>query len=581
MEFASRRSPVVSLHGCVSSSQPLASQIGSQILAAGGNAADAAVAVAAALNVTEPCSTGIGGDCFALYYDATTRKVTGINGSGRAPADLTLERVHSDGAVVEGGGDHLPYTHAHTVTVPGAACGWVDTIERHGSKRLTLAQVLEPAATLAENGVPIHEVAAHHWARGAAKLQAEDNVHGKDMLMSDGSAPAAGDIMRMPYLAETFRRLGREGKAGFYTGTVAEAIVECVQSHGGCMTLSDLADHSSRFDDPIHVNYKGTDVWEIPPNGQGITALIALNILEQLQTTRSADCCGGGGSGGGGGDGLRGLGHNSSQYLHLLIEAVRLAFADSLHHVACPEQNPAPVEALLSKAYAQERCQLIDPQRAVVDPVRGSPQNSSDTVQFCVVDGAGNACSFINSNYMGFGSGLVPGKCGFTLQNRGANFRLDPAHPNCLGPRKRPYHTIIPGMATSRDGDLFCAFGVMGGFMQPQGHVQVMLNMLEFGMNPQQALDVPRFCIGPGHEGASGGVALEEGMSEQVADELRALGHDIQVVGGHGRSLFGRGQIITRETRRARDGSTRHVLVAGSDPRADGCAVGLALPPKA
>lgn len=407
-------------------------------------------------------STGIGGDCFCLYYDAVTKQVTGINGSGCSPAGLTLERVRADGVT----GEKLPQLHAHTVTVPGAAAGWVDTVERHGT--LSLSEVLQPAIDLAEQGFPVHSTAAHFWEAGSDKLRASENPHGADMLMADGSAPREGDVMEMPMLAQTFRRLAAKGRDGFYRGEVAEAIVAAVRQRGGVLTMEDLAEHCSRFDDPIHVSYRGTDIWEIPPNGQGLTALMALNILEEFDVAA--------------------LGHNSAAYLHTLIEALRLSFADTLWHVADPEQNPAPLDALLSKEYARSRAALIQPDRAAADVVRGSPLHSSDTVYFCVVDGKGNACSFINSNYMGFGTGIVPKGCGFTLQNRGANFDLTPGHPNVLAPRKRPYHTIIPGMAT-RDGELYAAFGVMGGFMQVgrSRNVALGVNHLRFNFHTASA----------------------------------------------------------------------------------------------
>lgn len=547
--WASRRSPVYSLHGACASSQPLASSAGAKILCEGGNAADACVAIAAVLNLTEPCSTGIGGDAFCLFYDAATKKVSGLNGSGRSPAALNLATLKAEGI----GGDSLPLFHAHTVTVPGAAAAWADTITRFG--KLSLPSVLAPAIKMARNGFPVHPVAAHGWQRGAHLLQNPANKHGGDMLMPNGEAPSSGDVMINPNLANTFERLAKQGKDGFYRGEVAKAIVETVQEHGGVMTLEDLEAHidcdSGPTTDvtPISVDYCGVTVHEIPPNGQGLTALIALNILSELE------------------EDLADLGHNSAEYLHLLIEALRLAFADTNYYVCDLEKTSIPLEGLLSREYAKTRAALIDRSRAVVDPVKGSPVASSDTVQFTVVDKDGNACSFINSNYCGFGTGLIPVGCGFTLQNRGANFSLVEGHPNCLEGRKRPYHTIIPGMAT-KDGELFCSFGVMGGFMQPQGHVQVLANMIHFGMDPQQALDAPRFCIGPGHSGASGNVSLEKGIPAEVADSLKFLGHTVtQGVAGHERALFGRGQIIKQERRQG-----RKVTVSGSDPRADGCA---------
>ena len=534
MEFKSRRSPVYGTRGMVASSQPLASEAGMRTLQRGGNAADAAVAVAAALNVTEPTSTGIGGDCFCIYYDAATGRVRGMNGSGRAPMALTLDRLAEQGITGE-----MPRLSVHTVTVPGAAAGWVDAVERFGT--MELGEVLGPALELAEGGFPVSPVTARAWGLGAQRLLS--GPHGGEMLLG-GRAPRAGELMRNPTLARTMRELAEHGRAGFYEGRVAEAIVDLLGSFGGFMSLEDLRRHRSTFPDPISVNYRGLDVYEIPPNGQGITALIALNILEGFDVARYP--------------------HSSAGHLHALIEAMRIAFADTRWYVADPDVVHVPVEELISKRYAEERRGLLDPGRASVDVGRGSPAAGSDTVYFCVVDGLGNACSFINSNYNGFGTGLIPGGCGFTLQNRGANFSLEPGHPNVLEPGKRPYHTIIPGLAM-REGELLGPFGVMGGFMQPQGHVQVVVDMVDYGMGPQEALDAPRFCISDGRSG--GRVALEEGIPVPVMSALARMGHEVVPTSGHARGVFGRGQIITRDPETG-------VLCAGSDPRADGMAIG-------
>ena len=372
-------------------------------------------------------------------------------------------------------------------------------------------------------------------------------------MLNNGAAPTAGEIMVMPYLAKTFRLLAEHGKAGFYEGPVADAIIDIVQASGGVMTHDDLKQHTSTFDTPISVNYKGVDVWEIPPNGQGITALLALNILEGID--------------------VKSLGHNTPRYLHALIEALRISFADTRYYVSDPSVVDVPIQGLLSKEYADQRRTLFDAARATVDVQKGSPVFGSGTVYFSVVDNFGNACSFINSNYMGFGTGLMPKGTGFTLQNRGANFSLIEGHPNVLAPRKRPYHTIIPGMAT-RGGELYASFGVMGGFMQPQGHVQVLLNMLEFSMTPLEAVSAPRFCIGPANPEV-GQITLEEGISEETAQALRDMGHNIAgIAKGYDRGLFGRGQIILNTHRNASDGSTRRVFQAGCDPRTDGIALG-------
>jgi gamma-glutamyltranspeptidase / glutathione hydrolase len=535
--FNSRRSPVYSRNGIVATSQPLATAAGLEILSKGGNAADAAIAVGAALNVTEPSSTGIGGDMFALYYSATTKQVTALNGSGRAPAALTLDRLRKDGFSTE-----LPPFHVHTVTVPGACAGWFDLIERHGS--LAMAEILAPAIRLASEGFPVGPITSHSWQRGAQnQLRSAPNGH---ELTIDGRGPSAGEIFRNPNLARTFELVADGGRSAFYQGEIAEAIVGVIKEAGGCLSLEDLASHTSTWEEPISITYRGLRVHECPPNGQGLTALIALNILEGFD--------------------LSVLNPLSTECLHLTIEAMRLAFADSRWYVADPKFSNVPVEELLSKEYAAERRKLIDTKHATIDPKRGTPVSSSGTVYLSVVDKFGNACSFINSNYWGFGTGIVPKGFGFTLQNRGHNFSLDPNHPNALEPRKRPYHTIIPAMVTRDDGSLYASYGVMGGFMQPQGHVQVLSDLLDHGLDPQSALDLPRFCIDV--EESGGRVALEEGIPSDVIDDLEKMGHPVYSVSGFDRSLFGRGQVILRDAETG-------VLCAGSDPRADGCAMTL------
>lgn len=595
LTFASRRSPVYGRRGMVAASQPLAVAAGLETLAAGGNAADAAVATAAALNVTEPTSTGIGGDCFALYFEAATGQVTALNGSGRAPAGLTLERLRR-----EGFGAELPPYHAYTVTVPGACAGWCDLVERHG--RLALSRILAPAIRLAEEGFPVAPITAYFWARGAEKQLAR--AHGGRALTIDGRAPQPGEVFRNPGLARTLRAVAEGGQHAFYEGEIAEAIATTVQVAGGCLTIDDLARHHSTWDMPISTTYRGLRIWECPPNGQGLAALLALNVLEGFD--------------------LAALDPLAPERLHLTIEAMRLAFADARWYIADPQFTNLPIYQLLSKTYAADRRQLINPARATLDQRRGTPVAGSDTVYFSVVDGDGNACSFINSNYMGFGTGIVPSGWGFSLQNRGHNFSLDPAHPNALAPGKRPYHTIIPGMITrdrrwedlsgieasaglsrqpkrpakasipegglnidSTDSQftnpqspslphtnsLVGPFGVMGGFMQPQGHVQVVLALAEDGLDPQAALDRPRFCIeaiGPSQwDGAQGSkLALEEGIPPATVAALAGMGHPVELTSGHARAIFGRGQIILRDPEAG-------VLCGGSDPRADGCAIAL------
>jgi gamma-glutamyltranspeptidase/glutathione hydrolase len=521
LTFVSRRSPVYSRKGIVATSQPLATAAGLEILAKGGNAADAAVAAAAALNVTEPSSTGIGGDMFALFHDAETKRVTALNGSGRAPAALTLERLKEEGITTE-----LPPFHVHTVTVPGACAGWFDLIERHGS--LPMGEILAPAIRLAQEGFPVGPITSHSWQRNAPK-QLKSALNGRELTI-DGRGPKPGEIFRNPGLARTLDAIAQRGKQEFYQGEIAEAILGVIKEAGGYMSAEDLASHTSTWEEPISVRYRGLRVYECPPNGQGITALIALNILEGFD--------------------LSSLASLSVERLHLMIEAMRLAFADSRWYVADPAFSKMPVQELLSKEYASERRKLIDRKRATVNPKSGTPVSSSDTVYLSVVDKFGNACSFINSNYWGFGTGIVPKGFGFTLQNRGYNFRLDPDHPNCPAPRKRPYHTIIPAMVTREDGSLYASYGVMGGFMQPQGHVQVLSALVDAGADPQAALDLPRFCIDV--EGSGGRVALEEGISPETILSLEKMGHPVYSVSGYERSLF-----------------------AGSDPRADGCAMTL------
>jgi len=533
--FESHRSPVLSTRGMVASSQPLATAAGLRVLRAGGNAADAAVATAAALGVTEPCNTGIGGDCFALFFEAATSRVTALNGSGRSPAALDLARVERDG--LRAG---LPRAHPHTVTVPGACAGWSDLLERHG--RLPLADVLLPAIELAEEGFPVAPNTAFLWSVGARTQLAQ--APGGGELLIDGRAPRAGEVFRNPGLARTYRLVAELGAGAFYRGEIADSIVSVLRAHGGSMEAGDLAEHHSTWDEPVWTDYRGLRVWECPPNGQGIAALLALNLLRGFE--------------------LGDLAPRSAERLHLMIEAMRLAFADAREFVADPARAPIPLRELLSEEYAEKRRAALDPRRARLDALPGDPVGGSDTVYLCAVDSAGNACSFINSNYMGFGTGIVPGGWGFTLQNRGLGFSLDPDHRNALAPRKRPYHTIIPGLLTrTPDASLYGPFGVMGGFMQPQGHVQVVVAMADDGEDPQSALDRPRFNLVEGTPDSP--VAVESGLGEEALLGLEERGHVIRRVDGWGRVQFGRGQIIRRDP--------GGVLWGGSDPRADGCAM--------
>ncbi|KAJ7786191.1 gamma-glutamyltranspeptidase [Mycena metata] len=553
--FPSRRSVVYSTKGIVAASQPLAVEAGLEILRKGGNAADAAVATSVALNVTEPSCCGIGGDAFCLFYDAKTKTVKALNGSGHSPQKLTLEYLRERGVT----GSSIPLTDINSVTVPGAAAAWVDTVERFGSGNVTVAEVLAPAIRLAEEGVPVSEIHSLAWQR-SENLIKNASPNGDEMLLN-GKAPLQGQIMKFPNLARTFKEVATHGKDGYYKGRVAQAIVDLIQSQGGVMDMEDLAKHTTSFVEPIKYTYANeVTLYECPPNGQGLTALIALGILENFQEQ---------------GNLLLDMDHNSPEYLHVMIEALRLAFADAQWYVADPDVEHVPVEKLLSKEYLASRAKLINPLKTNPEVVHGNPANSSDTVYFTVADQWGNACSFIQSNYAGFGTGAVPKGCGFTLQNRGSGFLLKEDHPNALKGGKRPYHTIIPAMATRGD-ELFLSYGVMGGYMQPQGHIQVLQGMLR-GYTPQAALDSPRFCISAGlpdaeskNSGNAGDinseVYIEEGIPQATIDKLREMGHDARLATGFQRGMFGRGQVIQKLT----DSSGQFVWAAGSDLRADG-----------
>ncbi|KAK4168001.1 putative gamma-glutamyltransferase YwrD [Cladorrhinum sp. PSN259] len=591
MKWPSRRSVIHSTKGMVACTQPLAAKCGIDILNAGGNCADAAVAVAAGMNITEPCSTGIGGDMFCLYYDAATGSVSALNGSGRSGERCTLETIRKSLGLKDGVHGEIPMSSVQSVTVPGAAAGWVDTVEKFGSGKLTMEQILSPAIELGEKGFPVSEQTAYFWEKSEKSLR-KASPNFSEMLKSDPSspegvrAPKAGDVIKLPQLAKTFRTLASEGKKGFYTGRIAEELVSVVQSLGGHLTLSDLQHHLDQpTDSPTPLSLKftgfgseGVELFEHPPNGQGIVALLALGILQQLESSSVIPS-------------FSAADHNTLPYLHAIIESLRIAFADATWFVTDPSSTSTDFSSLLSPSYLAERAKLFSPDKASTtlhhgNPLQSSPAlRSSDTVYFAVSDSSGNAISFINSNYGGFGTGIIPRGCGFTLQNRGANFSLDSKHPNVLAPRKRPYHTIIPGLVKNlADGSLHSVFGVMGGFMQPQGHVQVLLGQLVGKLNPQQALDASRICIGagmpPDSPGGGGGVFdmtvyVEEGIEEKVVEGLRGLGHRVEVVksdgGGEGnwqgRALFGRGQVI-RWTVDEVDGTG--VWSGGSDMRGDG-----------
>jgi gamma-glutamyltranspeptidase/glutathione hydrolase len=474
-------------------------------------------------------STGIGGDMFALVYDAKQRQVTALNGSGRAPQAISIAAFQQRGL------EKIPLLGILPVTVPGAVDGWLSLLGRHG--RLPLSAILAPAIEYAERGFPVSEIIARGWQMSTEKLRS--NADATSTYLVGGRAPRAGEIASNPNLGQSLRLIAEGGREAFYHGPIAEAIVATSEREGGFLSMADFADHHSTWDTPISTNYRGYTIYECPPNGHGLTALLALNILNGFD--------------------LPSLSPGSPEALHLQIEAMRLAFADAATYIADPTHADVPTEFLLSEAHTQARRGLIRTDRALDHVVAGSLPGGHDTVYLSVVDAEGNAVSFINSLYYGFGSGVVAGDTGICLQNRGAGFVLDPQHRNCLAPGKRPYHTIIPGMIL-RDDALWSSFGVMGGFMQPQGHMQMVVNMIDFSMNPQESLDAPRFeLLDPYVDHSS--VAFEHDPS--IGQALAALGH--QVVESPRVGGFGGGQIIVVDQH-----GVRH---AGSDPRKDGAAV--------
>lgn len=534
-EWASRRSPVYADQCMVAASQPAAVSAGLHIAQQGGSAADMAVAVAAVLAVVEPCSTGLGGDAFALYYNDADKHVSALNGSGRSGAGHSIEAVHAAGFSA------IPARHGLAVTVPGACAAWCRLQEKFG--RLELTDVLAPAVRLARQGFAVGPVTARLWGTEARLLQKST---GGAVLLKDGRAPRVGERLTNHPLAELLEAVGRKGKSAFYEGGAALSIVNTLKAAGGVLTEADLAQADAEWQQPCCTSYGGVTVHECPPNGQGLVALMALNTLEALPLSSRG-------------------GPMSAGRLHAMIEALRLAFADGRAYICDPDMLPLQPQRLLKKAYAAQRAETIHVASANVDVQAGSPHASSDTVQFCVTDKDGNACSMVNSVYMTFGSGIVVPELGVALQNRGHNFVLEEGHPNCLAPGKRPYHTIIPCLTTSIDGSLHGVMGVMGGFMQPQGHVQILSALLDDGCNPQQALDRLRFCIMPFDEGSK--VMIEEGVSDSVLQELRAKGHELDVVSGYARDIVGRGQIILK--------NDSGFWEAGSDGRADGLALGF------
>lgn len=523
--YASRRSPMMGLRGAVATSQPLAAQAGLRMLMAGGNAVDAALAAAIALTVVEPTSNGLGSDAFALIWDG--KKLHGLNASGKSPAHLDAQTIRNAGF------SQMPIAGWLPVTVPGAVSAWVELAAKFGSMPLT--EIVKPALDYAENGYPVPPVIAGYWR--ASERRFGDNPEFARVFLPNGHAPKPGAIFRFPEVARTLRLIAESSGEEFYRGTLAHEIVAYSEKSGGYFSLEDFSSHRPEWVEPISTNYRGYDVYEIPPNGQGITALIALNILEGWE--------------------LAHLPQLSAQRLHLVIEALKYAFADVHAYVADPRVVDVPTADLLSKNYAALRRKEIDLTKASADLKPGLP-GSSDTVYMCTADSSGMMVSFIQSNYMGFGSGIVVPGTGISLQNRGAGFSLTPGHPNEYAPGKRPYHTIIPGFIM-KDGIPLSAFGVMGGDMQPQGHLQVVSGIVDYSLNPQSTIDCPRVRVLDDNK-----VEVEAGIAPETARELARMGHRVTYTAEM--AGFGGGQMIWRDPESG-------VLIAGSEPRKDGQAV--------
>jgi gamma-glutamyltranspeptidase/glutathione hydrolase len=538
-ELFATRSVVHGRHGMVAAAHPLAVQIGLDILEEGGTAVDAAIAVNAALGFLEPVSCGIGGDLFAIVWDAESGKLYGLNGSGRAPLALDASEVepNPDGTI--------PLYSPYSWSVPGTVDGWFALHGRFG--KLPMAALLAPAIRTAEEGEPVPQIIAAAWRRGAEIFGAMPGF--ESTFMPGGRAPAEGELFRNPDLAKSYRLIAERGRESFYEGTIAEAIVAFSEKHGGFFSMEDFRRHTSEWLQPISTTYRGVTLYELPPNGQGLAALQMLNILENFD--------------------LQAMGRESALFWHLMTEAKKLAFEDRARYYADPEFVDIPVAGLLSKEYGRERAALIDLERASRRLEAGEPRlNRGDTTYLAVADERGNMVSLIQSNYTGFGSGYVVEGWGFGIQNRGSLFNLDPESANYLEPGKRPFHTIIPAFAM-RDGRPWLAFGVMGGSMQPQGHVQILVNLVDFGMNLQEAGDAPRFFHGGSSEPTGtimkdGGVLhLESGISQKVRRELTRMGHRLAESIGR----YGGYQAV------ARDPETG-VYSGASESRKDGCAMG-------
>ncbi len=527
---AAQRSVIMGTHGMVAASQPLATLAGYKMLLKGGNAVDAAVAMVSVLSVVEPYSAGLGGDAFALIYLAGEKRLIGMNASGRAPDRASTNWFK------ERGMHEIPERGILTVTVPGALHGWTQALERYGI--LSLGEVFEDAIDYAENGYPVTEIIAGEW-KGAENLLLSSESSSKTFLI-DGNAPRPGQIFMNRDLARTYQKIVRDGIETFYKGEICDAIVNICNQHQGLLSHQDFKDHLTTWVEPVSTEYRGYTIYELPPNCQGITALEMLNILEGYD--------------------IGSFGHNSPEYLHLLIEAKRAAFRDRDQFITDPEFEKIPVDHFLSKDYARKIGEKIDMNRAAPPSLFSSGREASETVYVTAVDKERNAVSFISSLFMPFGSGIVVDGTGIVLQNRGASFSLDPKHFNRLEPHKRPMHTIIPGMVF-KEGQFLISFGVMGGDMQPQGHVQFLANLIDFQMNLQEAIDALRVRHLKDTE-----VYLEEGISEKTAAALIQKGHQI-ITNVPEVNQVGGGQAIYFDC-------DQDVLLGASDRRKDGCAIG-------
>jgi gamma-glutamyltranspeptidase/glutathione hydrolase len=523
------RSVVMTNRGIVATSHYLASQAGSQILAKGGTAIDAAISANAVLGVTEPMNNGIGGDLFLIYWEAKTGKLYGLNSSGWAPRGLSVEFLAKQGIT------SMPEDGIHSVTVPGAVEGWSQSHQRFG--RLPWKDLFAPAIYYAEQGYLVPEIIYDYWMEEEAKLQ--KTSESRRVFLQDGKAPAVGAKFSNPDLAKTLRLIAERGRDAFYKGEIAKAIVSTSSSFGGTMQLDDLADFSAEWVEPISIDYRGWKIYELPPNGQGMAALEMLNIMSTFQPDAG--------------------GPQGAVELHKKIEAMKLAYSDLYRYNADPRFAKVPVQGLLSKTYAAERAALINPNKANCNPGPGHPA-ISDTVYLAAVDKDGNIASLIQSNYAGFGSGVVVNGMGFALQDRGALFVLDPRHPDVLQPRKRPFHTIIP--AFMEQGDVHIGFGIMGGPNQPLAHAQFVSNFVDYGMNIQAALEAPRFTVADNK--VSCDIPIESRVKPEVLQALRDKGHNLIVHGAY-TTAMGRGQAVMHN-------SKTRMNSGASDPRADGVA---------